>query len=343
MVSLMRNGPRMLFVGTSKRERLIAYLIEHFNAEVMDIDVIFDASDEFHTLLYIVPSLRSRINKNEVTDAILVKEDVASFLCQLFSLTEEKLIDAIRPAPQTMIMRAIGDMALMIRNVQKDFGGVLGSYEMSVNEGNEHSTIIGLTDKPLNRSTCFGDMHHEFLRLEDQYAHIKRELKMHAFSYVNSSINNKNWYELEIRIFDSYSAYTLHYERLVEILDSLELGLVMGESWSKDYPRVLMPVEVYSLRFFTFIDPKVIKRILFGLEHLEDGMRVVDYDLYYKNKKVYWKEAFGVNAKNDRATEALISRNEVYDRLDVKTKEGLVKLEKEILLSRKNMETTKGK
>ena len=248
MVSLMRNGPRMLFVGTSKREAFVEQLICRFDAERMDIDVIFDKSDEFHTLLYVVPSLSSRVVKNEVTDAILIKEDVASFLCQFFSKIDKSLIDAIRPAPQTIIMRALGDMSQMIRKIQADFGGVLGSYDSSVDEGNEHTTIIGLTDKPLNRSTCFDDMHSEFLRLEGDYAFIKRELKMHAFSYMNSSIDNKKWYELEIRIFDSYSAYNVHYERLLEVLDSLELGIIMGESWSKDYPRVLMPVEVYSLR-----------------------------------------------------------------------------------------------
>lgn len=334
MVSLMRNGPRMLFLGTSAREQLIDTLRAEFDAEVMDINVIFDKSDEFHTLLYLVPKLSDCVVKREVTDAILIKCDVARFLCKLYSVVDRSLIDGIRTAPQTIIMRSIGDMDQMIRKIHSDFGGVLGTYEESVEHGGEGSTIVGLTDKPLNRSTCLDDMHPLFLRLEDGYAEIKRELKMHAFSYVNSSIGNRKWYEMEIRIFDSYSAYKVHYERLSEVLDSLEMGLVLGESWSKDYPRVLMPVEVYSLRFFTFKEPKEIKRILFGLEHLSDGTRIVDYDLYYKNKKVYWKEAAGVNAKGERKIEALKARDEVYSKLDAVTLSDVAALEVEILKSR---------
>lgn len=334
MVSLMRNGPKMLFVATSARDQLIDVLRTEFGAEVMDIDVIFDKSDEFHTLLYLVPKLSECVVKREVTDAILIKCDAARFLCKLYMTVDRTLIDGIRTAPQTIIMRSIGDMNQMIGKIKDDFGGVLGTYEESVERGGEGSTIIGLTDKPLNRSTCLDDMHPIFLRLEDDYAEIKRELKMHAFSYVNSSIGNRKWYEMEIRIFDSYSAFKVHYERLSEVLDSLEMGLVLGESWSKDYPRVLMPVEVYSLRFFTFKEPKEIKRILFGLEHLSDGTRIVDYDLYYKNKKVYWKEAAGVNAKGERTIEALKARDEVYSKLDAVTLSDVAALEVEILKSR---------
>lgn len=335
MVSLLRNGPRMLFVSTSNRLKLIDYLMLEFKAELMDLDTIFDKADEFHTILYLVPKLKSAIIKSDVTDALLIKADAVDFLCQIHPIVDNDLIDGLRPAPRSIILRAIGDMDEILKVIQADFGGELGTYDACVQNSGEHSTIIGLTDKPLNRSAKFEDLHPAFLRIDDDYFSLKRELKMHAFGYLNTGIESKKWHELDIRIFDSYSAFKIHYERLVEVLDSLELGLILGESWSKDYPRVFMPVEVYSLRFFTFKDPKVIKRILFGLEHLEDGTRVVDYDVYYKNKKIYWKECVEGKAKEDRMHASLAARAEIYERLDDATKNELDQLEIAILKSRK--------
>lgn len=335
MVSLMRNGPRMLFIGTSQREKLIDTLLMNFEAETMDIDIIFDKSDAFHTLLYLVPELSTTVKKSEVTDAILIRQDVSKFLCRLFMKVDRRLVDSIRPAPQTIIMRAPADMELMIKKIHTDLGGALGSFEASLESSTEDSTIIGLTDKPLNRSTRLADMHPTFLRLDSSYPLVKRELQMNGLSYVNCSIGKQSWNELEIRIYDSYGAFKPHYERLMLVLDSLELGMVLGEAWSIDHPRVLLAVEVYSLKFFTFKEPQYIKRVLLGLEHLADKTRIVDYDLFHKNKKIYWKETVPGKIRHERPDEALLARTELYAHLDDHTKEELEELEVEILATRR--------
>lgn len=334
MVSLLRNGPRMLFIGTSNRRAFVDLMIEKFEAEILDVDVIFDKSDEFNTILYLFAELRPNVNKNDVTDALLVRSDVAKVLCRLIQESETFLIDAIRPAPQTILMRAVGDMERMLRNIQKDFGGQVGSFNYCIESGCETTTIVGLTDKPLSRTAKFGDMHHNFLSLNQDYAALHRELTMEAFRYLNSGLDKKEWRELEIRIYDVYGAFQLHHERLMEVLDSLELGIVIGEAWSKDYPKVLFPVEVYSIHFLTFVKPSEFKRILFGLEHLSSGTRIVDYDLYIKNKKVYWREIMIDKKKTSREEEALKARSEVYERLDEKTKAALTEIEERILGTR---------
>lgn len=334
MVSLLRNGPRMLFVGTSKRRECIEFLTEKFQAEILDVDVIFDKSDEFNTILYLFPELKPRVNKSDVTDALLIRNDVAKVLCRLIEQNGSQWIDEIRPAPQTVLMRAVGDMEQMLQRIQKDFGGRVGSFNYCIENGGEATTIIGLTDKPLSRTAKFSDMHHNFLSLNLDYAALHRELTMEAFRYLNSGLDKKEWHELEIRIYDMYGAFQLHHERLIEVLDSLELGIVIGETWSKDYPKFLFPVEVYSVRFLTFSKPEEFKRILLGLEHLSDGTRIVDYDLYIKNKKVYWREMMNSKIKSTREVEALKARSEVYSRLDDKTKAVLAELEERILGTR---------
>ncbi|MZQ97790.1 MAG: hypothetical protein GT601_08930 [Acidaminobacter sp.] len=335
MVSLLRNGPRMLYIGTTKRFEFINFLIEKFQAEILDVDVVFDRSDEFNTIIYLFSDLKPSVNKSDVKDTLLIRKDVAHVLCQLIQNENATLIQAIRPAPQTILMRAIGDMEKMLLNIQKDFGGKIGSFNYCVESGCAASTIIGLTDKPLSRSAKFSDMYHNFLRLDQDYATLHRDLTMDAYRYLNSSMDNKEWHEFEIRIYDVYGAFQLHYQRLIEVLDSLELGIVIGESWSKDYPKFLFPVEVYSVHFLTFVEPKVFKQILLGLEHLSDGERIVDYDLYIKNKKVYWREALQNKTNINRETESLKARSEVYGRLDQKTKAELAVLEQKILGTRK--------
>ena len=122
---------------------------------------------------------------------------------------------------------------------------------------------------------------------------------------------------MEIRIYDKYGAYNLHYNRMIEVFDDLDIGLVLGESWSKDYPKALLSVQIYRVRFFTFKEADELKRILLGLEYLRDGTRVVDYDVYCKNKKVGWVDLLKRKERRTatRDNEALIAQNELFTML----------------------------
>lgn len=76
----------------------------------------------------------------------------------------------------------------------------------------------------------------------------------------------------------------MHYKRLAIVLDNMDIGLILGEMWTKDYPRFMMSVLVYQIRLFTLLSPLKIKEILLGLEYAYDGTRIVDFDLICKNK-----------------------------------------------------------
>jgi len=336
MVSLLRNGTRMLLAAAPDRVAALGYLASAFGAETMSLDTVFDRSEEYHTIVYLGPDIAGPFKKATISDAVLIRRDPVSLLCALARGSADSPIAAIRPAPHTLIMRSIGDARLMLERIREDLGGVIGGFDACMENGDEDATIVGLTERPLNRSASLSDLSPHFLRLDGDYPSIRRELKMHAFGYVNGGLGSKSWYEMEIRIFDSFGAYKLHYDRLVEVLDALELGLVLGEAWSKDYPLALMAVEVYSLRFYSYLEPRRIKRVLFGLEHLADGRRIVDYDLYHRSKKVYWAELLEGKAKagRERKVEAGLAREELYARLDEATKAKLASLELQVLRSR---------
>lgn len=334
MFSLIRSGPKILVVSTQNIITLKSWLAEVLNAVSYDIDTAFDKSTENDTILFLTDTQLEVIDEDQILNVCLIKEEADAVLCKLLNSGYSDLISHIRTAPRLLILRVIGNLDLVMKEIQSDMGGVLGSFMDLLDEGSQHSTLVSITEKPLNRSMRIGDLYHEALKLEGSYAKYAKELRMHALKYLNIGINNRDWHEIEIRIFDRYSAYELHYDRLVELFEALELGLVLGESWSKDYPRLFMAVEVYRVRFFTFFDPKIIKQYLLGMEYTQDGMRIVDYDVYYNHKKMDWTEVLKKEDPKNRLQAGKKYRDDLFLKLGTSAKEELLRLEEAVIKTR---------
>ncbi|MBP9028095.1 MAG: hypothetical protein KBF46_02515, partial [Aminivibrio sp.] len=145
------------------------------------------------------------------------------------------------------------------------------------------------TAKPLNRPLSLADMMDEVLHVEGvSFEKLLNSLRSRALWYFSEGLENRQWNELEIRIYDSWGRYLDHYERLRIVLESLEAGMILGEGWGKDYAHILMAVKIYRLRLFTFLPVPAIKEILMGLEYGADGSRLVDFDLYSGKEKISW-------------------------------------------------------
>ena len=334
MFSLIRTGPRILLLKSNQIEALTLFLKNHFNATSFDLDIAFDNANESNTILYLLEELYETVPFLDVKTAMIVEDDPLTFMCKLYASDGYSMISNIRTAPHILIMRAIGNLSAMLTLMQTEMGGEIGEFKHILDSGNDQTTIVALTDRPLNRNITYQELHPYFLRLDGNYYHHLKELRMHALSYLNCGIDNKDWNEMEIRIYDRYGAYSLHYDRLLEVLEELELGIVLGESWSKDYPRFLMSIEVYRVRFFSFTDPKMIKYILLGLEYLEDGTRIVDYDVYYNRKKIDWNDTITKESPKTRHQLGTVSRTATYSKLSDQAKDTLSQLEEDIIKSR---------
>lgn len=334
MISLVRNGSRSIYIKTKEIDLLINFFKSHFNAQEIDIQIIQDRSREYQTVLFISDDLSDKSDDNQSARSLLVSQEPVVVLSDLVNYNTCDMIENIQPGANFIIMRATGNLEKIVYAIQKDLGGEIISYDQYIKNDNSDYTIIGLTERPLNKGIVFSDFNENFLMIKGEYGKIKREIRMQALRYLNIGIDNHDWNEIEIRIYDQYGAYNLHYERLMEVFDDLDIGLVLGESWSKDYPKALLAVQVYSVRFFTFKNPIDLKRILFGLEYLSDGTRIVDYDLYYKKDKLPWNKNLKRRKKEDRYKEALIARNELLDKLSDDTIKNIKELEKDILESR---------
>jgi len=85
------------------------------------------------------------------------------------------------------------------------------------------------------------------------------------------------------------------------------------------------------VRLFTFYTPVEVKKILMALEYTIEGKRLVDFDLYYKNKKVYWYEVNKNRGKGkEKLDEAKLYRQDLYKKLNPEDIETLEAMEKSI-------------
>lgn len=334
MVSLVRSGPRSLLITTSDKVQLIEYLCNDLGGAVVEMETVMKKSEENHTIVYIIRYEDEEKTRYEKTDALVVFLDPLVLACRLREMVRHGLVQTMRSGPQVLILRSAGNLGAVVERVREDFEGELASFEECSENGFEDRTIIGVTDKPIYRSMAADDFHPQFVRVDDDYFKIKQVLRRHSIKYLNLGVGSKGWSSLEIRIYDSFGAYELHYKRLLSVLDALQIGLLTGESWSKDQPRALLFIDVYSIRLLTFYSPQEVKKILFGLEYLDDGRRIIDYDLFENGKKVQWASLFKNERKIDKKEKAVETRKELLAKLSDDTVQELEELEREILKTR---------
>lgn len=334
MFSLVRSGPKIYVVETQSVEEMKAVLIADFDAVEYDMDTAFEKASEYYTLLFLTDLANETLDDEEVKSILLIKKEADAVICRFFSWAHQSLIKSLRPAPKILILRVIGEIETVLKDIQADMGGEIGNFKDMLDAGNAHSTLVALTERPLNRNMSLNDLFSATLRLQGKHPDFVKALRMHALKYLNTGLGNRDWNEIEIRIFDRYSAYELHYDRLIELFESMELGLVLGESWSKDYPRLFMSVEVYRVRFFTFYEPKYIKQLLLGMEYTEDGTRIVDFDVYFNHKKMDWTDALEKDTPRSRLQAGLHYKAMLNSRIGSKGKQELERLENQVMTTR---------
>lgn len=334
MLSLIRGGPKILLFESDNAEELKKYLINEKGAYGNTFEDVFENAGEEHTIIFFVERITEVVDLDRTGGALLIAEEPDVVLCSMLNDNRGSLVRRSRIATRIILLRAMGDMEKVIEEIKKDYECVEGDVIDILNTHNEKGTVIVLTEKPLHRNISFkGDVYKKALFIREKYTPLMRELRSHALKYLNSGLGNKDWYEMEIRIFDRYSEYKLHYERLLNIVEWLELGIILGESWGKDYPRPMMSVEIYRVRFFTYYDPIYIKKILLGLELLDDGTRIVDYDLYFNRKKLNWSDAADEGIKV-RHLIGVKYREEILSKLNEEEIGELHEMEKRILATR---------
>jgi hypothetical protein len=333
MLSLIRSGPKTLIIETDSLINIKDYLINKVHAIESNFNTAFDNSREDYVIIFLVKKIKDIIHITDAEALFFASCTVEELLCDFINDGMGKYITNTRMAPRIILMRLFGDKEKVLEGITKDYTAEIGDFDSILNNSNDKGTILAFVEKPLNKNISLSDIYEKALFISEPYLGLIRNLRKQGLKYLNMGLNNEDWFDLEIRIYDTFSAYDLHYKRLLMILENLELGIILGESWGKDSPRFLMTVGVYRIRFFTFYKPEYIKKILLGLEHLEDGQRIIDYDLYYNRRKIDWLD---VREENYRVRHLLSKkyREEIFSKLSYEETEKVLTLEQEILKTR---------
>ncbi|NLD96250.1 MAG: hypothetical protein GX635_03950, partial [Synergistaceae bacterium] len=93
--------------------------------------------------------------------------------------------------------------------------------------------------------------------------------------------------------------------------------------------HILMPVQIYRLRLFTFLSTLLVKELLMGLEYAENGDRLADFDLYSGRDKISWGSLKDRGA--GRANLGKTAREKLFSRLSARDRERLTAMEHRLL------------
>jgi len=342
MLKLVRSGYKTLVLEVTNAKDSINFLKN--NTEVIsvadpspksstDFNQYVESATDSHVVVYLTENMKSTLSFDEVEALIIIEGEMFDILMKIINLDSGNIVKTTRVGPGIVIMKLIGDEEKVIDMVQNDFDAKAATLLSQLNEKSS-GTVILFTKGDITKPVSCELIHPTSLHTEHDFRHVMQSMRLQNLKYLNAGLHNEDWYELKIKIYDAYGRFELHYKRLVYILEKLDLGLILGESWGTDAATIFLSVGIYKVRFFTFYNPIHIKKILLGLEFLDDETRIVDYDLYLKRRKIHW-DALRDKEHKTRESLSRMFRQEILSHLTDEEIDELHIMEKNILASRK--------
>ena len=338
-MSFVRSGPRILIVETKEEQLFRAYIKAQFDQvelseKVKNFEDIITVMNHHQTLVVIADNAKENIQNFDVTNSIIINDSAQSFLMRTINCGASSHVSYVRRAPRIIVMKVIGNIENMLGEIADDFRASIEPTK-SVITSHSEGTVILLTRGNINKKLAFSDFYHKAVYTTEHFSETINNLDHHALKYINRSTENKDWFNLTIIIKDKFEDYKTHYDRLIYILDCLGAGMVLKEGWSEESSRFFSGSigGGYKLTLYTYMEPLEIKKVLFSLEYMENGERIVDFDLYYKKKKIHWDELKikGINTKENLSDHY---RQELYKSLEEEDILYLQSLEDYIFASR---------
>lgn len=238
----------------------------------------------------------------------------------------------IEISPPNIFMRLLGEhVDRAIDRIAKDFGARRASGNQPLGHMDEDAVLLNFTKSPLNKIVPIEEFHPRALLIDKPYGKLMVYLRAKAQEYLNIAMGSPDWNEINITMFDAMDQFNLHYQRLVSVLQGLDVGIVSGESWEPEYTIALRKSEVYQVRLLTPFDGRELKQICLGLEYDERGNRVVDFDVYFEKKKIGWASEKKMNFPElTRPEIGMICREKLLNRLPSEARAFLAGLDRQI-------------
>ena len=291
---LVRFGPSIVFL-MGDVEGIKEGVRATFGVNGVPADEAIRRSSEFETVLFVTPPSDSTVPPEE---GFLIRRDAKVVLSEVVNgkLPIEKV-----EAESTIILLHIPekvDDALKL--IAERFGGEVMGQMKALSVGEAGDTIIGVTKKKLNSPIGPEDIEGAVLVRRyflDVYRELLIDLPVMLFKLL------PEWNELTIKIYDTEKRYEENIERLMMVIEDLDLGFIVGEGWDWDYPRPFMRVPVYKLKLLTWEKPERVKFLLKGLEY-RGYKRLCDIDVFVGGKKIDWVDLGKYKSKFELAKAA---------------------------------------
>jgi hypothetical protein len=319
MLSFVRSGPKILVIQPKDFQKLKKFIQLNFTCKKMPEnvqtfeDVISETSFD-QTVIYMVDDATDNIESFDIERAIIISEGDHNFFMHTINQGGAAEIAFIRKGPRIVIMKVLGDMDGTVRSVSEDFNAMVEPTRQIFHRHSD-GTIVCFTRVNINRKVQFEEFYEQAFYTKLHFAEVIDSIDHHGLKYINRNVGSDMWYELTLKIYDEKEAYKIQYDRLTYILDHVGSNLILKEGWSEETRRLFQTVGIYKITLFTHLAPVEIKKILLSLEYLENGERIVDFDVIYHKRRIHWEDVQLPNIRK-RSALSLHYRHELYKQLE---------------------------
>lgn len=316
MIKNYSKAPNLLVIYTENAKKASSFFKTNFNYEKdytlnantfnQSIKIIFDEAPSNSTIIFITEQSTELLHFSDINHILFINCPITKVLLNLLNTSPKNLYKKIRKGPDLLTMENFGDIEKYIDSVKKDLNGITDTTLNLINQ-KKAGTIISFTEKNILNTLTTNELYKKAVYTPLSQEDVLRKIQINSINYINQSLDQRSWKHFKIKIYDSYAQYTVHYRRLLHIIDKLNLGIVLKEGWGLDAGTLFKHVKVYNVHLYSPFDQIKIKKILVGLEYLTSGERIVDYDLFLDKKKVkssslktkerYKKEDIGVTLR----------------------------------------------
>ncbi|ASJ10864.1 hypothetical protein A3L12_05890 [Thermococcus sp. P6] len=317
---VLRFGPSIIFLRTSQMEAVKSAISRLFGVEEMPTDRAIRESREFETILFVTDEWEKETIPPDT--AFLLRCHTPAVLSTV--VNKRLPVEKVHVESTLIFMRIPERLEEGLQFLVKKYGGEIMDIRSAFDEGEVGDTIIGVTRKKLSSPIGPEDIERAVLIHRD-FLEVYRELTIDVPLLLLKLM--PGWKEITIKIYDTNKRYEENVERLMMVIEDLDLGFVVGEGWGWDYPRPFMRVPIYRLRLLTWEDPVRLKFLLKGIEYLE-YRRLCDIDVFLEGKKISWTSLGDFNSKFELARAA---REELEKNLSENVLERLREIEAKLV------------
>lgn len=326
----VRNGPKFIYILTKKKQEFSSVLVENFKGIASTFVEAMENSGEDDSIVFLLEEdTPFPYNIKNSHNIFLVKTESTLLLASLINNNLTNYINKIHLGPDLLIQKIPPGGIKMIQLLKRDFQAQALTLDTAIEKGNWENTIITFTHSPIRPRLNINNFLSTTLLINQPITKVRDQVIRKAVRYFTEALKNTQWYELRINIFDAEEQYDIHYKRLVTVLEDLDAGLILGEAWTKDHVLTLFSVMAYQVKIMTILDPYELKQILVALEYDSQGNRIVDFDLYFGNRKIQWVET-SIHPRKGRTFLGVELREKLFAKLSSETKNKIKSLEKKL-------------